>query len=317
MLSPQSGGLHDEAVSNYKPWTAALSLAHQQVLNSVFADFGADPATDALARRRQKSQSRNRRRKEVARTPNKQALGLPGNPEKEAKFIVKGYRSGPLRPGYPFMGLFMTSHRADSDALLRQLQTGDNRALAELFQHYRGRLRQMVWLRLDRRLHRRVDPSDILQESYLDLARRLPEYLAKPTMPFFLWLRLVTGQRLLMVHRQHFGTQKRDIDQEVSLFAGPLPQASSASLAAHLLGRLTMPSQAAVRAELQLRLQEALNQMEPIDREILTLRHFEELSNSETAQALGLQKAAASNRYVRALKRLREVLASNPGFFEP
>jgi RNA polymerase sigma-70 factor (ECF subfamily) len=214
------------------------------------------------------------------------------------------------------MGFLMASDRGDSDALLRRLQAGDDRAPGELFLHYRSRLRQMVRLRLDRRLQGRVDPSDVLQEAYLDLARRLPEYVASPTMPFFLWLRLLTGQRLLMIHRQHLGTQMRDVGQEVSLFSGPLPQASSASLAAQLLGRLTTPSQAAVRAEMQLRLQEALNGMDPTDREVLTLRHFEELSNSETAQVLGIQKAAASNRYVRALRRLREALASVPGFFE-
>ena len=214
------------------------------------------------------------------------------------------------------MGFSMTSGPSDSDALLRRLRAGDAGAAAELFQHYRGRLRRMVRLRLDRRLQGRVDPSDVLQEAYLDLARRVPEYVADPRLPFFLWLRLLTGQRLLMVHRQHLGTQMRDVGHEVSLFNGPLPQASSASLAAQLLGRLTTPSQAAVRAEMQLRLQEALNQMDPLDREVLALRHFEELSNGETAAVLGLQKAAASNRYVRALRRLKEVLSAMPGFFD-
>jgi len=108
----------------------------------------------------------------------------------------------------------------------------------------------------------------------------------------------------------------RDAGQEVSLHRGALPQASSISLAAQLLGRFTAPSQAAMRAEMQIRLQEALNSMDPLDREVLALRHFEELSNNETAQILGLQKAAASNRYIRALKRLKEILSSLPGFFD-
>ncbi len=210
----------------------------------------------------------------------------------------------------------MAAARDDSETLLRRLLAGDTQVPAELFQHYRPRLRRMVRLRLDRRLQGRVDPSDVLQDAFLDLARRVPEYVANPALPFFLWLRLLTGQRLLMVHRHHLGTQMRDAGQEVSLYNGPLPQASSASLAAQLLGRLTTPSQAAVRAEMQLRLQEALNAMDPIDREVLTLRHFEELSNGETARVLGLRKSAASNRYVRALKRLREVLAAMPGFFD-
>src|SRR6516162_7896917 len=166
------------------------------------------------------------------------------------------------------MRVVMPSAHDDSDELVQRLRAGDAAAAAELFEHYRGRLRRMVQLRLDRRLQGRVDASDVLQEAFLDLARRVPEYAASPAMPFFLWLRLLTGQRLLMVHRQHLGTQMRDVGQEVSLFSGPLPQASSASLAAQLLGRLTTPSQAAVRAEMQLRLQEVLNDMDPTDREV-------------------------------------------------
>jgi RNA polymerase sigma-70 factor (ECF subfamily) len=135
-------------------------------------------------------------------------------------------------------------------------------------------------------------------------------------MPPYLWLRFLTGQRLLAIHRQHLGAQMRDAGQEVSLYRGALPQATSASLAAQLLGKLTSPTQAALRAEMQIRLQEVLNTMDPLDREILTLRHFEELSNNETAAVLGIQKAAASNRYIRALKRLKDVLTSMPGFFE-
>ena len=198
--------------------------------------------------------------------------------------------------------------------LLRRAGEGDPLALGELFGEHRARLRRMVQARLDRRVQGRLDPSDVLQEAYLDIAARAAEYAAKPGMPFFLWLRFLTGQRLLMTHRKHLGAKMRDVGQEVSLYHGALPQASSASLAAHLLGRLTSPSQAAVRTELQLKLQEALNAMEPLDREVLTLRHFEQMSNDEAAQALGLAKSAASKRYVRALKRLRDVLATLPGF---
>jgi RNA polymerase sigma-70 factor (ECF subfamily) len=208
----------------------------------------------------------------------------------------------------------MADDSTDVQELVQRLAEGDQQALAEVFARYRERLRRMVRLRLDRRLQGRVDPSDILQDAYLDVANRAAEYAANPTMPLFLWLRFLTGQRLLIVHRQHLGTKMRDAGQEVSLYRGALPQASSVSLAAQLLGRVTSPSLAAVRAEMQLRLQEALNSMDPMDREVLTLRHFEELSNSETARVLGIQKAAASNRYMRALKRLKEVLSSMPGF---
>jgi RNA polymerase sigma-70 factor (ECF subfamily) len=208
----------------------------------------------------------------------------------------------------------MNSESSAPDDLLRRAGNGDQEALAELFGRYRDRLKRMVLLRLDRRLQGRIDASDVLQEAYLDLARRASEIADKPDMPFFLWLRLLTGQRLLAIHRRHFGTRMRDVGQEVALHHGAMPQATSASLAAQLLGRLTSPSLAAVRAEMQLRLQEALNSMDPIDREVLVLRHFEELSNGETAEVLGLQKTAASNRYVRALKRLRSILQSMPGF---
>jgi RNA polymerase sigma-70 factor (ECF subfamily) len=128
-------------------------------------------------------------------------------------------------------------------------------------------------------------------------------------MPVFLWLRWLTGQRLVTLHRQHLGSKARDARLEVSLRHRALPQASSVSLAAVLLGRLTSPTRAVLRAELQLRVRDALNAMEAIDREILTLRHFEELNNTETAQVLGISKTAASNRYIRALKRLKDALA--------
>ncbi len=138
----------------------------------------------------------------------------------------------------------------------------------------------MVRLRLDRRLQGRLDPSDVLQEAYLDFARRLPDYAREPTMPLYLWLRFLTGQRLIDLHRQHLGTQMRDAGQEASLYRGALPQASSVSLAAQLLGKLTSVS----RAEMQIRVQEALNSMDPMDLEVLALRHFEMLS-TRTASA--------------------------------
>ena len=210
----------------------------------------------------------------------------------------------------------MITDSSDLDDLLRRVQSGDERALVALFTRYRDRLRRMVRLRLDRRLQGRIDTSDVLQDAYLDVAKRAGEYVANPSVPVFLWLRLITGQRLTALHRQHLGAQMRDAGQEVSLYRGALPQATSASLAALLLGRLTSPTQAAQRAEMQIRLQEVINAMDPIDREVLTLRHFEELSNVETAQVLGIQKSAASNRYLRALKRLKDTLASMPGFFD-
>ena len=204
----------------------------------------------------------------------------------------------------------------DSEDLLRRATAGEEAALAALWERHHPRLRQMVRLRLDRRLQGRVDPSDVLQDAYLDLAARLPEYARDRPMPTYLWLRLVTGQRLAQVHRQHLGAAMRDAGREVSLYRGALPAASSASLAARLLGRFTTVSQAAVRAERQLQLQEVLNGMDAMDREILALRHFEGLSNGEAAEVLGLSKTAANNRYIRALGRLRDLLERVPGFFD-
>ena len=166
-----------------------------------------------------------------------------------------------------------------------------------------------IQLRLDRRLQGRVDLSDVLQETYFDVAKRAGDYVKSPAMPPFLWLRFLTIQRLMILHRKHLGADARDVGREVSLYTGPAPQATSVSLAAMLMGRLTSPTRAARRAEMQLRLQEALNSMDPTDREVLTLRHFEELSNSEVAEILGIKQTAASNRYVRALKRLKEILS--------
>jgi RNA polymerase sigma-70 factor (ECF subfamily) len=204
----------------------------------------------------------------------------------------------------------------DSEELLLRAAAGEQAALAALWERRRARLRRMVSLRLDRRLQGRVDPSDILQEAYLDLAARLPDYARERPMPADLWLRLVAGQRLMQIHRQHLGAAMRDAGREVSLYRGALPQASSASLAARLLGKFTTASHAAVRAERQLQLQEVLNGLDPMDREILALRHFEQLSNGEAAQVLGLSKTAANNRYIRAFGRLRDLLGRVPGFFD-
>ena len=208
---------------------------------------------------------------------------------------------------------YMISEQDSLDSLLARAQSGDEDAMAILFDQYGRRLRQMIRLRLDRRLQGRVDPSDVLQEAYLDARRKLPNYSTKDDLPFFLWLRLVVGQKLTDCHRYHLGAKMRDAGREISLHQGPMPMATSFALAAQLLGKMTTPSRAAMRAESRLRIQEALDAMDPIDREVLTLRHFEVLSNSETAQVLKLSQAAASNRYVRALKRMKRILQETHG----
>ena len=210
----------------------------------------------------------------------------------------------------------MSADTRTDDELLRAAQSGDEDALAVLVERHRERLERMVRLRMDRRLQGRVDPADVVQDAYLAVRGKFAQYSADARLPFFLWLRLEVGQKLVDAHRFHLGTKMRDAGQEVSLHRGALPQVSSLSLAEHLLGKLTTASHAAMRVELKLRVQEALNSMDPNDREVLVLRHFEELNNGEAAQVLGIKPSAAVNRYVRALKRLKEVFQGMPGGVE-
>ncbi|MFO0804426.1 MAG: sigma-70 family RNA polymerase sigma factor [Gemmataceae bacterium] len=200
---------------------------------------------------------------------------------------------------------------AESDAeiagLVARVQSGDQAALSELFDRHRDKLRRMVELRLDSRLAGRVSASDVLQEAWIDAVKRVEHYFAKDGQSFFGWLRLIVGQRLADVHREHLAG-KRDAGRELG------NNADSTCMAARLIGRASSPSQAAQRGETFAQLEEALSRMDPLDREVLALRHFEELSNGEAAEILGIQPAAASKRYVRALARLKEILEGIPGF---
>ncbi len=196
--------------------------------------------------------------------------------------------------------------------LLERVAGGEGEAWQGLIRDYHDRLLRMVSVRIDPRLRSRLDPDDILQDVYIDAARQLPQYLADPTLPFFLWLRLLVGHRLGRAHRYHLGTRQRDPRREVSIHLGSAPQASSAALAIQLLGHGTRPSEAAQRAEQKLRLQQALDALDPLDREVLSLRHFEHLTRAEAAQALGISEAAAGKRYLRALARLREHFPARP-----
>jgi RNA polymerase sigma-70 factor (ECF subfamily) len=182
------------------------------------------------------------------------------------------------------------------------------KALADCFLRHRPRLRAMVQLRLDRRLQGRMDPSDVLQDAFVEVVGRLEEFLRGPPMPLFLWLRLVTGQKILSLHRLHLQTRGRDARREAPRGEEEFPEASSAALSAGFVGDRTSPSQRAIRKELQARVQDALERLDPVDREVLALRHFEDLSNVEAARILGLKETAASQRYVRAMERLRKIL---------
>ncbi len=183
---------------------------------------------------------------------------------------------------------------------------GDASALGQLLEWHRPRLRTMVRLRMDRLLQTRVDASDVLQEAFLEASSRLDEFIRNPAVPFYLWLRTITGQQLMAAYRRHCGAQGRDARREISRCSGALPAANSGALAAHLVACAISPSGVAMQAELKDRLEQALDELDAMDREIIVLRHFEELTNSEAAQVLDLTPSAACNRYVRALERLRQ-----------
>lgn len=200
-----------------------------------------------------------------------------------------------------------------SDETVAWLRREGHAALADLFTKHRERLRRMVDMRLDRRVAGRVDASDVLQEAFVDASNQLERYLQDVPMPPFLWLRFLTGERLMATHRRHLGAKMRDAKQEVPLRIHARPDVRSESLSFGLAGKLTSPSVAAVRAEVNDRLRKALDELEILDREILSLRHFEELSNAEAAEELEISTAAASKRYIRALERLRKAVEDIPG----
>lgn len=192
--------------------------------------------------------------------------------------------------------------------LLEQARRGNSESLRKLFDRHRKRLRRMVEMRLDTRLEGRVDPSEVVQKALLMARARLDGYLKAPKLPLFLWLRLVVAKQLTKVHRRFLGAPENAQSQKVSLYRGALPAADPAALAVQLLGMEVAPAPAALYAERMLLLQEALNSLDPIDREVLSLRHFEELTRAETARALGIEPVTAARRYLRALKRLKRQL---------
>jgi RNA polymerase sigma-70 factor (ECF subfamily) len=189
-------------------------------------------------------------------------------------------------------------------ALLQRVQDGDKQAFQELFGRHRERLRQTVLLRLDLRLARRLDASDVIQEAYLEATRRLPDYLAGREMPFYLWLWWIAKEKVLAAHRLHLGADKRAISRECPL----LPVDSSAQLVHAVLASGPTPSQTMAARELAERLRTALAQLRDEERDLILWRHFEHLTNCEVAQLLRITEAAAGKRYIRALERLRGLL---------
>lgn len=209
----------------------------------------------------------------------------------------------------------MTDPEHVETALLERLTGGDHSVLGDLYALHRDRLWRMVNFRMDRRLGTRLDADDILQEAYVDASQRIEHYTADPSKSFYIWLRLIVTQTMIDIHRRHLGAKKRDIRREQKKQLS-YPEATSISLARRLIGSVATPSQEAVKAEALQQLEKALEQMDPTDQEVLALRHFEELTNTEVSEVLGIAQKAASIRYVRAIARLKDVLAKVPGFFD-
>ncbi len=185
-----------------------------------------------------------------------------------------------------------------------------DRQWGELLMQSRERLERMIRVRMDARLRNRLDPADVLQDCFLDATRRRAEFQRQSDMPLIVWLRLLALQKLAELHRRHLRTKARSAYREVMPVGGA---ATSAVLAAQLLGELTTPSQVVARDELEQRLIEAIDGLDPIDQECIVLRNFERLTNVEAAEVLGLSVSAASSRYIRALQKLRSMLKSIDG----
>jgi RNA polymerase sigma-70 factor (subfamily 1) len=194
------------------------------------------------------------------------------------------------------------------DHLIVAMRGGSEDALATVFSHYRERLRRIVRFRLDHRLSARISDSDVLQETFIAAVQRLNHFTKQTEIPAFLWLRLLVGQQLIDLHRQHLQAEIRDVRKEVSLQPNEPSPHTSMAIAAHLVGKMTAVSEIVARAERIEKLESTLNQMDDLDREVIALRHFEELSNVETAKVLNIETAAASKRYVRAVARLAELM---------
>lgn len=195
----------------------------------------------------------------------------------------------------------------DDHQWLKQLHESPEQTLSALFDEYRNQLWQAVQFRLQGGLAIRIDPDDVLQESFLAAQKRLDHYLGQPRTSPFVWLRMVVMQTLIDLHRVHVAAQRRSTHRELRV-ADAYPNQTATSLAFQLSSGGTSPSGMVIRSEAHSRLEVAIAGMNEVDREIIALRHFEGLTNQQCAEILGLGQTAASNRYVRALNRLREIL---------
>lgn len=207
----------------------------------------------------------------------------------------------------------MAAEGSESNRLLARAAEGDGTAWGALLASEQERLTRMVGFRMDPRLRARIDAADVVQDAFTEAAKHRADYFRVPSVPLFLWLRGVVINKMLEIHRHHLGTRMRDAKRELPLNALCRFDDTSAALCAHLTAHLTSPSVAAVRLEVKMRLTEALNKMNTTDREVLALRHFEQLTSAEAAHVLGIHERAAAKRYLRALERLKQILSEMPG----
>jgi RNA polymerase sigma-70 factor (ECF subfamily) len=203
-----------------------------------------------------------------------------------------------------------------ANELINRVVQGDHAALADLFSLYRPRLWRLVAFRLHPQLQGRIDADDVLQDAWLRAIDRIESFLRDAATSPFLWFRTIVSQTLVDLHRFHMGAQKRSAAREFSINRGWSNESTSSSMSFHLQQPTKSPSSTLGRAEQARQLESALQGMNENDREVLALRHFEELSNSETARVLNMTEQAASARYIRALARLKQVLEVFPGGFE-
>jgi RNA polymerase sigma-70 factor (ECF subfamily) len=202
----------------------------------------------------------------------------------------------------------MSSEPSATDDLLNRVRNGEANAVDRLLTAQREPLRRMIGARLDPALAARIDASDVVQDVLIEATKRLNDYLRNPVMPFHLWLRHIAKDHVIDAHRRHRQAQRRSMDREQPIVPAALNDQSSFELAGQILDREPTPATAAIRHELQARLQTAIAALDDDDREIILMRHGEQLSNQEVAALLDLTEAAASMRYLRAVRRLRTVL---------
>jgi RNA polymerase sigma-70 factor, ECF subfamily len=238
------------------------------------------------------------------------------HPGRAADWVGHGGRACSGSDSAQGLGRFMWPDASETQNLLHRVAQADASATDELWERYRPALRRMIGLRLDQAVSRRVDASDVVQDVLIKASQRLAEYLRNPVLPFHLWLRQIARDHVIDAHRRHRGSARRSVDRERGLPAqgadASCDDRSSLDLAAQLRDSGLTPAAIALRRELQSRFDAVLLRLDEGDREIILLRHFEQLSNSEAAQALGLSEAAAGMRHVRALRRLRALLGETP-----